>query len=722
MDGFVTLAVGDEFLQRAVMLALSARRFGYPTTLLYRDCDPSEYAQHFYEAVDVSQALLHGEGQPNVERIHQLKRHTYFYTPAFERCAFCDADSLVIKDPAPIFELANPVHTPGAQVISQEMRWGVPPFIESTATLANQLGIHHPLQTINGGFLVWKRGTAAEQWFRDLGDYFRVLGDLYRVRPGTGVRDELCIALAFAKHGIRLEKSDSSIGVWDAANLVLDIERQVFECRKGYYWQGHHFRPYIAHFGGRKIQPNYRECAAYLSRLYAIDLPLFQSPTICSVEKPLRLRATFNSFSVSQTECERLADFVRQNDIKSVLEFGPGASTWYFADAGCEVVSLECDEKWYRHFKSAFKDVPNVHIVPFTNATHISVPELENRRFDFAFVDSPVGASYKSHSRLNACDFVSKRTDQWMLHDSQRASERQTIDEFKAQGWHIQELADLPKMSLVVRNAATFKRRLEYGTACSLSREYDFTHWKELPKVSCQCITYGRPALLNEAVESFLRQDYPGPKELIVLNDHPKILLEDFEDEQVKVINVSQRFRTIGEKRNACCGMCSGEVIFPWDDDDISLPWRISFTLEQMANRHYFKPDRLWYLANGVLTEKKAVAHAMGAWSKSLFDDVGGYPHLQSGQDQAIEDLFRVTSRRDVRPVRAEDINYIYRFPGTGSYHLSAHGFGGGFHQAEAFVQRNVKPGMYRIVPAWERDYAAMAAEAVNSSGLAPNR
>ncbi|MEZ4657920.1 MAG: glycosyltransferase family A protein [Caldilineaceae bacterium] len=38
--------------------------------------------------------------------------------------------------------------------------------------------------------------------------------------------------------------------------------------------------------------------------------------------------------------------------------------------------------------------------------------------------------------------------------------------------------------------------------------------------VSCICLTYGRPAVLEEAIYSFLQQDYQGPKELIVLNDY----------------------------------------------------------------------------------------------------------------------------------------------------------------------------------------------------------
>ena len=40
------------------------------------------------------------------------------------------------------------------------------------------------------------------------------------------------------------------------------------------------------------------------------------------------------------------------------------------------------------------------------------------------------------------------------------------------------------------------------------------------PPVSCFCLTYGRPRLLEEAIHSFLQQDYAGPKEMIVLNDY----------------------------------------------------------------------------------------------------------------------------------------------------------------------------------------------------------
>ena len=117
---------------------------------------------------------------------------------------------------------------------------------------------------------------------------------------------------------------------------------------------------------------------------------------------------------------------------------------------------------------------------------------------------------------------------------------------------------------------------------------------------SCQCITYGRPELLEEAIESFHRQDYEGEKELIILNDHADQHLV-YSHPEVKIINTPARFRTIGEKRNACIAMCSGGVIFPWDDDDISLPWRISLSLRYLEDRKYFKNKRAWLWQNGEL-------------------------------------------------------------------------------------------------------------------------
>jgi Glycosyl transferase family 2 len=91
------------------------------------------------------------------------------------------------------------------------------------------------------------------------------------------------------------------------------------------------------------------------------------------------------------------------------------------------------------------------------------------------------------------------------------------------------------------------------------------------PPVSCICLTYGRPELLEEAIHSFLLQEYPGDKELIVLSDFDRQQLM-FEHPEVHVLNLTRRFRTVGEKANAAVALAAHDLLFVWDDDDVYLP------------------------------------------------------------------------------------------------------------------------------------------------------
>src|ERR1017187_5707985 len=106
------------------------------------------------------------------------------------------------------------------------------------------------------------------------------------------------------------------------------------------------------------------------------------------------------------------------------------------------------------------------------------------------------------------------------------------------------------------------------------------------PPISCMCLTFGRPQrILEEAVYSFLNQDYAGPKELLILNDFAQQTIF-FEHPQVTVVNLSERFGSVGEKRNAAAALCRHDLLAVWDDDDIYLPHRLSFSVS------HFHPQR----------------------------------------------------------------------------------------------------------------------------------
>lgn len=233
--------------------------------------------------------------------------------------------------------------------------------------------------------------------------------------------------------------------------------------------------------------------------------------------------------------------------------------------------------------------------------------------------------------------------------------------------------------------------------------------------VSCACLTYGRPEVLEEAIYSFLQQDYPGQKELIVLNDYAKQALV-FDHPQVQVINVPKRFRTVGEKQSVAIALCSHDLIFIWDDDDIYLPQRLSFSVQKFdAGKGFFKPDKAWFWSNGELSgPARNVFHSGSCWSRELFNTVRGYACQNNGYDQEIEAQLdqKVPGAASPYDIRPEDIYYIYRWGRTGSYHMSGYGQAE-YDQVATFVdnkinQGEIQQGQIQLQPHWQADYAGL--------------
>ena len=82
-------------------------------------------------------------------------------------------------------------------------------------------------------------------------------------------------------------------------------------------------------------------------------------------------------------------------------------------------------------------------------------------------------------------------------------------------------------------------------------------------------------------MESFLRQDHPD-KELLILNDTPGQKLV-FEHPQVRIFNAQRRFPDLSAKIQYMIDRAAGDVFCRWDDDDLSLPWRLSYSLERLV-------------------------------------------------------------------------------------------------------------------------------------------
>ena len=239
-----------------------------------------------------------------------------------------------------------------------------------------------------------------------------------------------------------------------------------------------------------------------------------------------------------------------------------------------------------------------------------------------------------------------------------------------------------------------------------------------LPKVSCMCITYGRTKVLDEAVYSFLHQDYPGEKELVILNDYDELeLVGDFPN--VTIYNEKIRYDSLGRKTNECISRCSGDIVVIWDDDDISLPHRLSVAVANIGIQPLFKPNKIFFYSPHTGMELQLRSpNGCGAFTKAAWQEVNGYPEKNSGLDLVFERRLLHKGMYGISEVENEDATYIYRWFAVEGYHTSAYGTGNGFLEAQQYVKSQKIGGTYEIVPQWREDYVKLTQEALHKSLL----
>jgi glycosyltransferase involved in cell wall biosynthesis len=197
---------------------------------------------------------------------------------------------------------------------------------------------------------------------------------------------------------------------------------------------------------------------------------------------------------------------------------------------------------------------------------------------------------------------------------------------------------------------------------------------KNLPKVSAYCCTYGRPFCLEEAIYSFLKQDYQGEKELVILNDLGDQCLF-FDHPEVKIINSKKRIVPLNKKFNECISYCTGDYIFVWEDDDIYLPWKISYSIKNIDKNGCFHTGSAFLERQkndlalcGNLHHSSLCMH-IDNWEKIGFYDYDATDWC--GVDQNIFLKIGKTFGNISKTLNPEDVFYIYRWGTSNAYHGS---------------------------------------------------
>jgi glycosyltransferase involved in cell wall biosynthesis len=232
--------------------------------------------------------------------------------------------------------------------------------------------------------------------------------------------------------------------------------------------------------------------------------------------------------------------------------------------------------------------------------------------------------------------------------------------------------------------------------------------------VSCICLTYKRAPtaqiLLEETIQSFLNQDYTD-KELLVINDaaeHDLVLDQPYNN--ITILNIKRRFRTLGEKYNAAIALAKGDYIAPFEDDDLSFPWRLSMSMKNLtlSGAEYYNPKRYWFWDGKYhFNHPMGYAHNASMFTRAAFIKVRGYDCLSGPQDAIMDTtlLKKVKSligSHDNKELPRKDWFYIYRW-NTGSYHLS--GVSNTQSYYDSLSKAAIKTAQVILKPRWRADY-----------------
>lgn len=259
---------------------------------------------------------------------------------------------------------------------------------------------------------------------------------------------------------------------------------------------------------------------------------------------------------------------------------------------------------------------------------------------------------------------------------------------------------------------------------------------KYLPFISCKCITYGRVDTLEEALYSFLIQDYPEDRcELVIVNDYPEQKLI-YDHPQVTIYNLDRPFTLIGEKENYAIHRCKGELIAVWDDDDVAM----SNHLKNIAQNWSYNTNIIHWKTGVFYNEPRITAiTSLGnsgiVYSKDVWEMLGRSPLENAGGDVTFTDKIHALGKQYVKNVSLpeKEASWFYMWGGRG-YHLSGQGKDNDTrpniierHSAHIEKERkrgNIPTGLINLKPKWNKDYATMLSDFVRekSSGGMPSK
>jgi len=186
--------------------------------------------------------------------------------------------------------------------------------------------------------------------------------------------------------------------------------------------------------------------------------------------------------------------------------------------------------------------------------------------------------------------------------------------------------------------------------------------------ISVLTLTYKRHHLLEEAIESFLRQQCLDC-EMVIINDNPDVDYV-YNHSNVRIINHKERFPSISAKIEWGYKQCKFDYIYRLDDDDLLSPCALKnvvIDIETNPGYDIYRSKGMYFFVNNIYKGKSSSINNGNVYNKKYLNKII-FPDTSFGEDD------NITFHNNAMIYESKLLDsMIYRW-GMGTLHISGMG------------------------------------------------
>jgi glycosyltransferase involved in cell wall biosynthesis len=218
--------------------------------------------------------------------------------------------------------------------------------------------------------------------------------------------------------------------------------------------------------------------------------------------------------------------------------------------------------------------------------------------------------------------------------------------------------------------------------------------------ISVLTITYKRPHLLEEAMESFLQQGVVGA-EMVIVNDNIEVDYV-YDHPSIRIFNLKERFPSIAAKLEWGYKQCQNHYVYRLDDDDLLAPWALENVKQDILNNpghEIYRSRGMYFFVNNEFQKEDSNINNGNIYSKSYLDRIK-FPNKSGDEDADITFMHKA----NIYESKLKH-SMIYRW-GMATLHIS----GMGIQPNEVILARadevlKEKLGVIQLSPHFDNDY-----------------